>query len=113
MLFHVFTDALKMSLDKPWQNFIDWSLRIFFPILLGVGGWVLASTTENSAKIREMDRVAFTIEDQIDAEKRHYEAIHALQKSINEMERRIPSRQEFDSLSNSIRDLKDEIRAQK
>ena len=118
---HAIPKVVKMALDKSWQTVIDWILRIGTPVLLGLSGWILghlsdelhavqAASVENTAAIREMRAAEFDMADAMASEKRHHAELAAIRNVIIEMERRLPTRTEFDGLSDSIQDLRQELR---
>lgn len=101
---------------------LDWVFRVVFPITLAVASWFSSycvgqinalskMTHANAAKLQELDRVVVTTDDQRVVDARHYEAMTSLRTAIHDLERRMPSRQEFESLTVTIRELKNEISA--
>lgn len=108
----------------PWKSVVDWILRLGTPVVLGLSGFIIGDVTkeldqvqkasaENTVFIKEMKAVEYNINDAMRTQQKTYEQVDQLKRMVGDLERRIPTRTEFESLIISIRDLREDVREMK
>lgn len=106
-----------MVFDRNWSQIADWSIRIVAPFALAFLGMLTSQLNnaasvalENRERITAIEANRYTQQDAYNDRGRLWEQLDEIKSSITDLERRMPSRQEMDTLNESIRDLRMELR---
>lgn len=111
----------EMAENVTVQTIFDWALRIATGLFLGAASWILQEfsddleqvtvvSNENTAAIREIQSNRYTVQDAYKSQQATADQLAEIRSAISEMERRIPTRAEFQSWLDLVKDLREEIR---
>lgn len=111
-------EVFGMAFDKNFQTIVDWSIRILSPILLGMVGWVVSelgainkNVSRNSERLVAIESNRYTTANALQDQQTLWDRLDGIKGSIAELERRIPTRTEFEAMSALIHSLRDDVRA--
>lgn len=112
--------SIRMAFDKNFQTIVDWAIRIILPLLLGAIGWVTAEisdvrdvATDNNKRLSVIESNRYTTADAMREQSQLWDRLDGIKTSISELERRMPTRSEFDAMQSLIKSLREDLRAVK
>lgn len=109
-----------MAFDKNFQTVVDWSIRVMSPIVLGFLGWMVAEMADiqdhavkNTERLVAIESNRYTTSDALRDQQKLWDRLDGIKIGINDLERRLPTRAEFDATNELIKALREDVRSLK
>lgn len=103
------------------QTLADWALRIATGLFLAAGTWILngfsedmvrvqQTSTHNATEIKALKANSYTVRDAMQSREAVQLQLSDIREALTAMERRLPTRTEFEAMNTLVRDLREDLR---